>query len=109
MLAGIYLAVYLACGVMIVRWLLPRHPVLNRVWLGLSLGLLLMMWLPALCAFALDFTMLAHWVALAPLAMITAGCWFVRDRRPVRWKGRNLHSWGVRRSAFQGRCLPHIP
>ena len=36
-----------------VRWLLPRHRALNRVWLGLCLGLLEMMWFPALCAFAL--------------------------------------------------------
>ena len=86
-LAGLYLTVFVACGVMMLRWLLPRHSPLARTWLGVSLGLLLMMWLPALCAFALDFTAKAHAVALVPLALITAGCWLGRDRRPVRpWR-----------------------
>lgn len=84
MIAFLYLACYLLCGVTIVRFLLPRHPVLNRIWLGLSLGLLLMMWLPALCAFALDFTMTAHWTALIPLALLTGGAYFARDRRSVK-------------------------
>ncbi|MBE5804203.1 MAG: hypothetical protein E7316_06800 [Clostridiales bacterium] len=89
MLAGLYLAVYVVCGVLIARWLLPRHSPIARAWLGVSLGLLLMMWLPALCAFALDFTMAAHLVALLPLSMITAGCWFLRDKRkPARWDKR---------------------
>ncbi|MBQ8313114.1 MAG: hypothetical protein IJX84_07925 [Clostridia bacterium] len=88
-MAGVYLAVYLACGVLMVRWLLPRHSPMARVWLGASLGLLLMMWLPALCAFALDFTLAAHWVALIPLALATGGCFLLRDRRSVsRWDER---------------------
>lgn len=86
MLAGLYLAAFLACGVLIARWLLPRHTPMTRAWLGLSLGLLLMMWLPALCAFVLDFTIAAHLVALALLAGITAGCFILRDRRtPAPW------------------------
>ena len=48
MLAGIYCVVFLVGGLMQVRWLLPRHRALNRVWLGLCLGLLEMMWFPAL-------------------------------------------------------------
>jgi len=86
MIAGLYLALYLACGVAIVHFLLPRQPVLSRVWLGLSLGLLMMMWLPALCAFALDFTWAAHLTTLIPLGGITAGMYFLRDKRePKRW------------------------
>ena len=86
MVAGIYLAVYLACGVMMVRWLLPRRSPMARVWLGCSLGLLLMMWLPALCAFWLDFTWAAHGAALGLLAAGMALCYFLRDRRsPAPW------------------------
>ena len=48
----------------------------HRVWLGVSLGLLMMMWLPALIAFAVDFTWTAHLLALIPLAGLTAGCFF---------------------------------
>lgn len=92
MLAGLYLAVFAGCGVLIIRWLLPRHAPTTRVWLGASLGLLLMMWLPALCAFGMDFTLAAHGVALVLLAGITVGCYFLRDRRaPAPWDEREQH------------------
>ncbi len=86
MLAILYLIPYLLCGVLIAEWLLPRVRPLNRLWLGLSLGVLLMMWLPALFAFALRFSRAAHMAAWAALAVLTAGAWAARDRRePVRW------------------------
>lgn len=83
-LGVLYLLVFLAAGCVCVRCLLPRHSLLTRVWLGVSLGLLLMMWLPALFAFAMDFTMTAHWLALIPLCGLTAGCYFLRDRSPAK-------------------------
>ncbi len=84
MLAALYLVLYLFCGLAIVRFLLPRQSVLTRAWLGMSLGLLLMMWLPALMAFAVKFSLLGHWLALIPLAGITAVAYFLRDKSPVR-------------------------
>ena len=84
MLSILYLACFLACGCAIVRCLLPRHPALNRLWLGCSLGLLLMMWLPALCALGLRFTMQAHFAALAPLALCLAAAYLGRSRQSVR-------------------------
>ena len=36
----VYTMMFLFFGVMTVRFLLPRHRPLNRLWLGLSLGLL---------------------------------------------------------------------
>ena len=81
MLAGIYCVVFLLGGLMQVRWLLPRHRALNRVWLGLCLGLLEMMWFPALCAFALRFSMEAHGAAAGVLALVTLGVYFLRDKR----------------------------
>ena len=36
----VYTLMYLLFGAMTVRFLLPRHRPLNRLWLGLSLGLL---------------------------------------------------------------------
>ena len=88
MIAFLYFAAYVFCGLCIVRFLLPRQSVLTRVWLGASLGLLLMMWLPALLAFAADFTVKAHLLALIPLAGVTVGCYFLRDKRPVKaWDG----------------------
>ena len=84
MIAVLYLACYLLCGMAIVRLLLPGHRPLVRIWLGMSLGFLLMMWLPALCAFAFDFTYAAHWAALVPLALVTGGAYCLRDRREAR-------------------------
>ena len=86
MLSLLYLFVYLTAGVMIARCLLPRVRVVARVWIGLTLGILLMMWLPALFAFALDFSMAAHWAALSALALMTGGAYLARDRRDAaRW------------------------
>ena len=70
-LGVLYLLVFLAAGCTCVRFLLPRKSLLTRVWLGVSLGLLLMMWLPALIAFAVDFTWTAHLLALIPLGFFT--------------------------------------
>ena len=83
MIATLYLAAYIFCGLCIVRFLLPRQSVLTRVWLGASLGLLLMMWLPALMAFAVKFSVTGHLLALIPLAGITVGSYFLRDKSPV--------------------------
>ena len=84
MIASIsYLLLYLFLGVVSVRFLLPRHKPLNRIWLGLSLGVLEEMWLPALCAFFLGFTAAAHAAAVALLALITLGCWLLRSGQPT--------------------------
>lgn len=89
MIAALYLLVYLVCGCACIHWLLPRLPVLNRLWLGLSFGLLLLMWLPALCAFALAFTWAAHGAALGLLALVTGGAYLLRDKRPaMAWNNR---------------------
>ena len=84
MFSALYLFVYLFCGLFIVRCLLPRHSVLTRAWLGMSLGLLMLMWLPALMAFAVDFTMKAHLLALIPLTGLTGAALLMRDKRPAK-------------------------
>ena len=98
MIAYLYLLIYLACGVMIARWLLPRHAPMARAWLGACLGLLMMMWLPALCAFALDFTWQAHAVALVALAGLTAGAYALRDRRAAA-------GWDDQENCLLKQCL----
>ena len=79
--ATAYLLMFLIYGVMTARFLLPRHRPLNRLWIGLSLGLLEEMWLPALCAFFLDFTVLAHMAAALVSLVITLLCFVLRDKR----------------------------
>ena len=84
MLAAAYLLLYLACGVAITHFQFPRKSPVMRVWMGLCLGLLLLMWMPALPAFAVRFSRLAHVLALLPLGGITAGAFYLRDERPAR-------------------------
>lgn len=52
-----------------------------RLWLGLSLGLILMMWLPALWAFAIDFTVTAQLLGLACAAALAVAAWFLLPAR----------------------------
>ncbi len=78
-----YLLVFLVFGVTGAQLLLPRHRPLNRLWIGLSLGLLEMMWLPALMAFFVSFTGAAHWLAMGAGALLTEVCYICRDRRPA--------------------------
>ena len=81
-----YCLMYLFFGVITVRFLLPRHRPLNRLWLGMSLGLLEEMWLPALGAFLFRFDVEAHAFAAGVLFLLTVLCWFLRDRRmPAEW------------------------
>ena len=84
MLSFLYLLVYLFSGCVMVRSLLPQKRLPVRIWLGLCLGLLLMMWLPALLAFAVRFSVLGHLLALIPLFGATTAVWFTRDKTPVR-------------------------
>jgi hypothetical protein len=80
--------------VVIVRFLLPSHKPLTRWWLGLSLGLFLLMWMPALMAFFLKFSKIAHYIALVPLAVLTAGACFLRDKK------RPLKIWDKEEATF---------
>ncbi len=81
-MAIIYFLLYILCGTAITFSLLPKKSPVVRVWLGLCLGLILMMWLPALCAFFLDFTLAAHALAMAPLLLLTLGAVLFRSREP---------------------------
>ena len=84
--ATAYMLMFLIYGVMTAQFLLPRHRPLNRLWIGLCLGLLEEMWLPALCAFFLDFTVLAHMAAALVSLVITLVCFLLRDRREAaKW------------------------
>ncbi len=84
----LYMGLYLACGVMIVHWLLPRHKPLNRLWLGLSLGVVLEMWLPAAGAFMISFDLAGHLVAAVLLLLLTLLAWQLRDGRDAApWTG----------------------
>ena len=81
MTAILYTLLFIACGCAIVRCMLPRRSPVTRVWLGASLGMLLLMVLPALCAHALRFSVRAHVAAAALLLALTGAAYALRDRR----------------------------
>ena len=85
MAAILYLLLFMSCGVLIIRSLFPRKNPLVRLWLGASLGVLLLMVLPALCANFLDFTLAAHAAAGVLLLALTGVAYVRRDRHlPAR-------------------------
>lgn len=59
-------------GVLQARCICKRRPPLIRMWLGLVIGLMEMMWLPSLYAFAFGFTMKAQLFALATSGILGA-------------------------------------
>ena len=83
MLAILYFLIYALCGCLIVRFLLPRLGMIVRIWAGLCLGLALEMWLPALCAFFLRFSVAAQVLALLPLGALTLIAFFARSRKTI--------------------------
>lgn len=87
MLSLAYLLVFLVYGVFLSRLLLPRLQPMVRAYVGLSLGVFLMMWLPVLWAYAVRFSLLAHWLALGTLQLLWLAAYLCRDRAPaVFWK-----------------------
>ncbi len=72
MMGYVYLAAFEACGVVISERLFRRYGRMTRLWLGMTMGLILLMWLPALFAFPMRFSMSAHCCALGT-ALIGAG------------------------------------
>lgn len=84
MIAIGYLLLYLAGGLMIVRFLLPDRSPLTRAWLGLSLGVLLLMELPALFAYFLKFSLEAHIAAAVLLVVLVTACFMLRSREEAR-------------------------
>ncbi len=83
MLAVLYFSVYIAAGIFITRCLLPQKNVVVRVWLGSCLGILLLMWLPAIMAFMVAFSILGHIIALVLLLALVAAAYYFRDKTKI--------------------------
>ena len=92
MISIAYLLLYMAAGMQMIRFLLPRKSPLVRAWLGAALGMLLEMQLPALFAWLFGFTIQAHIAAVAALAAILAACRYLRDTRRAATRTRNSGS-----------------
>ena len=78
----IYYAFFLAGGLTIARYWLARLRPLVRWYLGASVGLLLLMWLPVLWAHVVAFTVTAHLLAALTLCALMIAAYATRDRAP---------------------------
>ena len=81
MFSILYLLLFLAGGVTLTRLLLPRLRPVLRVYIGCSMGVLLMMWLPMLWAYAVRFSVFGHALAAGTLAAMCQAAYLLRDRR----------------------------
>ncbi len=61
--ALLYILLFAICGILISEVVFHKHAFLNRLWLGLTIGLLLLTWLPSLFALIIGFTVLAQILA----------------------------------------------
>ena len=83
MIAIAYTVLFCGLGVQMIRWLMPKKSPPVRAWLGVSLGVLMEMCLPALCANLLDFTFAAHIAAVAAVLLLAAVCYAAREKAPL--------------------------
>ena len=74
---------FVLSGCAIVQFQLPRKNPIVRLWLGASLGMLMLMVLPALCAHLLTFSVMAHYAAAGILLVLVGVAYVLRDRRPL--------------------------
>ena len=90
MIGFIYLLFFLAGGIMIARFLLPGRRAVIRWYLGAAFGLMLLLWLPALWAYAVRFSILAHGLAAGTLGLLVLGAYIWRDSaQPLRVSERD--------------------
>lgn len=100
MLGILLLIAFELCGLAIARSLFAGCAGAVRAWLGLCLGLVLMMWLPALFAFALRFTPAAQFCGLGVAALVAALC---------LWRRPNLRDAGSPAPPTRLICALVIP
>ncbi len=85
MLAVLYLLFFLAGGVLITHFWLPSRSTPVRWYLGAALGLFLLMWLPALWAYAVTFSLPAHSLAAGTLCLLVLGAFLTRVYNQPFW------------------------
>ena len=93
MIGYLILAGFLASGCVVMDALLASRDRLVRLWLGLCTGLMLMMWLPALFAFALRFDRPAQLLGLASAAAIAGACALIGRRKPRSSRFTDMPLW----------------
>ena len=89
-LAFLYFAFFQTAGIVLARSFLKRERAFTCAVLGSAAGSVLLMWLPALWAFLLGFTAVAHIAAfLTALALVLAAVYFRRPE-PLQFSPRRV-------------------
>ena len=70
----LFVALFAICGVAVSEVVFSKHALINRIWLGLALGLLLLTWLPSLFALLIGFTLLAQILSAVLALCVCAAC-----------------------------------
>ena len=95
-MGGVLLLIgFLLCGIALMDALLPSRQRLIRLWMGLSCGLVEMMWLPALFAFLLRFTLAAQLLGLLASALGAALAQFLAREKPRDRTWTDMPAWLV--------------
>lgn len=83
-LSVLYLIAYAFSGVMISKYVFMKDKPVRQLFFGLVFGLAMLLWLPTLFAFLLDFTLLAQLLALATAVLGGGLCVFLRIKKAGR-------------------------
>ena len=75
-MTAVIILAFETCGAMLADQVIPKKPCIQAL-IGLVLGILLMMWLPALVSFFMPFNVLSNLLALGIAAAITAASVFL--------------------------------
>ena len=80
-LSCLFIFLFAASGICISETVFSEKRFVDRLWLGLVLGLLLLTWLPSLFAFGIGFTLTAQWLSAAAVLVIDLVCGWLLFRR----------------------------
>lgn len=79
----VYIALFAASGIGLSRLLFFREKPLVRIWLGLAMGMAMLLWLPALFSFVFGFHLFAQILGLLTACLAGAAGFFFSRRRAM--------------------------
>jgi cadmium resistance protein CadD (predicted permease) len=78
----LYLALFALSGLGISRLFFYRDRPMIRIWLGLTFGMLMLIWLPALFSFVFGFVLFSQLLGFRRL-LIGAVCWLLSRKKSL--------------------------
>ena len=81
-IAVLFTFLFAICGAAVSEAVFCRHTFINRIWLGLALGLLLLTWLPCLFALLIGFTIVSQIIsAVVAVALLILSIFVLLKRK----------------------------